>query len=249
MKRYTIHAGLAVLAILLLASCNPFDCSGSGDDLGYYRFHFSATCYDDTTGSAGVIVFEESDSVETIRLFVDGIEMPVEEQFGEYVYTYSFHAVPGETIDYRILFNDERQYSATLEMPYIPSVDFPETWDGQTDELLTWELERNTQSQFFWVFGPDDDNTGAYYYLTPSERQFAMSAGFHGYEGLEDQTLRLYLYNQNVTYIFDNPFIAYSRIHRRYKQEESSSSEDDFMEMYDFHQRMMGQMLEAMQPR
>ncbi len=219
MKRFLIGLLVIALTLVMFVSCESDDDdkdTGLTQPPGEGECMFSLTAFaDGRTGSVYVSGWDEA--ITSVALLIDDEEVVLagdEEVWGA---DYDFE--PGATYAFDLTVNETYHQTANLVIPHIPNVNFPETWDGQSECEISWTLASNAQSQLWYFYGPDEVENSEDYapeYISPSQRTYTLSGGFHGFTGEAGQELRLTLEEENWTLRDDILFLAYSSDYASY---------------------------------
>jgi hypothetical protein len=114
----------------------------------------------------------------------------------------------GQTVSYEAKINGTT-YSGNLTIPYRPqNVTFPAVFNPAQSYNITWSLAQNSQFQMFEAYGWNANNeqeTGKYKELSPSDRSFTIPANWIG-SGYDEYDLALSEFSAN----WSGKFIAIS---------------------------------------
>ncbi len=222
MKRLLIGFLVVIISLMMLVSCESDDDDDDvvvstivqPPDISAWDFSMAAQT-DGRWGDIHIMQWGE-DVIESCTLLIDGEEVALENSGSDFYANYPFEV--GVSYNFDLTINETLHHSTDLVVPYVPAVNFPETWDGQTDLELTWELEADSKSQSLYFWGPDDTENRSIgsIYILAALRMYIIMAGIHGYTGLAEQTLTVSIDQENWTFISGLIFIAFNSVHTNF---------------------------------
>ncbi len=176
-----------------------------------WTYAITAGCFEYPYGYIYIYALDYDDIIEACTLLIDGEEVAMihytesNDWFGEYPFE------EGVSYNFDLTINNTLHQSTDLVVPYIPIIDSPETWDGQTNYELTWELDQDSKSQSLFIYGPDDEyrSIGSIY-IYASLRSYLLQANLHGYNDEDTEYLSISVDQENWVSIGGLLFISFT---------------------------------------